>query len=97
MIDCSESIYEARPNFIQPLRLQMKPHLEALNMHFDILADTNVPMIVKEAIGYPSTHRTEEVWDTSPRIHPLDCMQRFNASLKTISLYTLMVPKTKVT
>ena len=32
----SESTYEARPNFIQPLRLQKKPHVEALNMDFNI-------------------------------------------------------------
>ena len=39
----SESMYEARLNFIQQLRLQVKPHLEALNMDLYVLADTNVP------------------------------------------------------
>ena len=36
----SESVHEARPNFIWPLMLQIKHHLEALSMDLDILVDT---------------------------------------------------------
>ena len=48
----------------------MKPYLETLNMDLDILADSprTSLVVVEEAIGYPLTHRTEEVWDTSPGI-----------------------------
>ena len=33
-------INEARPNYIQPLMLQIKPHFEALSIDLDVLEDT---------------------------------------------------------
>ena len=38
-----ESAYEARLNYIWPLRLQIKPHFEALGIDLDVLEDTKVP------------------------------------------------------
>ena len=35
----NETTYEARLNFIWPLRLHVKPHLKALNTDLDILVD----------------------------------------------------------
>ena len=41
-----ETTYEARLNYIRPLRLQIKPHLEALGIDLDVLEDAkskNIP------------------------------------------------------
>ena len=36
-----DSAYESRPNYIQPLRLRIKPHIEALGVDLDVLEDTS--------------------------------------------------------
>ena len=40
---CDESAYEARLNYIRPVRLRIKPHLEALGIDLDVLEYTKVP------------------------------------------------------
>ena len=52
---------------------QMKPNLEGLSMYWWILDPRTSPMFVEETIGYPSTHRTEEVWDASIGISKTAC------------------------
>ena len=37
-----ESVYEARPNYIWPRRLGIKPHLEALSIDLDVLDDAKI-------------------------------------------------------
>ena len=71
----------------RPLRLCGKPHRESLNMDWNILPDTKVPVHSLWLQRYPLI----EWWNWGSLAHipwsSKECMQRFRASLKTTSLY----------